>query len=240
MKTLFSALSLLPLIDWLALFVFFAGWIGYAVFAKRQSQFHGSLLAATNRERTRWMMQVTYREVRVIDGVVVQNLSTSPSFFASTTILIIGGLLAVLGAGDKATELVRELPFAARTSDLVFEMKLVLLTAIFVYAFFRFTWSMRQYTFGALLVGAAPEAEQFEKGGLSREAFAQRAGRVMGLAAETFNDGLRAYYLSFAAIAWFFSPLALMGATVGVIYVLYQREFHSDVLEVLRDEASGA
>ncbi|MCZ8073581.1 MAG: DUF599 family protein, partial [Paucibacter sp.] len=51
---------------------------------------------------------------------------------------------------------------------------------------------------------------------------------------------LRAYYLSFAAIAWFFSPLALMGATVGVIYVLYQREFHSDVLEVLRDEASGA
>jgi uncharacterized membrane protein len=62
----------------------------------------------------------------------------------------------------------------------------------------------------------------------------------MGLAAETFNDGLRAYYLSFAAIAWFFSPLALMGATVGVIYVLYQREFHSDVLEVLRDEVSGA
>lgn len=236
MTSLFSALSLLPLLDWAALLLFFGAWVGYAVFARRQSQFSGSLLAATNRERTRWMMQVTYREVRVIDGVVVQNLSTSPSFFASTTILIIGGLLAVLGAGDKATELVRELPFAARTSDLVFEMKLVLLTAIFVYAFFRFTWSMRQYTFGALLVGSAPAAEQFESGELSREAFAKRAGRVMGLAAETFNDGLRAYYLSFAAIAWFFSPLALMGSTLGVIYVLYQREFHSDVLEVLRDE----
>jgi uncharacterized membrane protein len=89
------------------------------------------------------MLQATYREVRVVDGVVIQNLSTSPSFFASTTILIIGGLLAVLGTADKATELVKELPFAARTSALVFDLKLLLLLAIFVYAFFRFTWSMR-------------------------------------------------------------------------------------------------
>lgn len=237
MDKILKVLAFLPAIDWLALALFFGGWVGYAGFAKRQALLTGSLLAATNRERRRWMLQVTYREVRVIDGVVVQNLSTSPSFFASTTILIIGGLLAVLGAGDKATELVRELPFATRTSDLVFDLKLVLLLAVFVYAFFRFTWSMRQYTFGALLVGSAPEAEQFERHGLSREAFADRAGRVMGLAAEAFNDGLRAYYLSFAAIGWFFSAWAFMAGTLGVIYVLYQREFRSDVLHVLRGDA---
>jgi uncharacterized membrane protein len=39
----------------------------------------------------------------------------------------------------------------------VFDLKLFVLTAIFVYAFFRFTWSMRQYTFGALLIASAPE-----------------------------------------------------------------------------------
>ena len=136
------------------------------------------MLAATNRVRRQWMLQTTYREVRVVDGVVIQNLSTSPSFFASTTILIIGGLLAVLGTADKASELVRELPFAARTSALVFDLKLLLLLAIFVYAFFRFTWSMRQYTFGALLVAAAPEAQALRASeGLSREAFADKAGR---------------------------------------------------------------
>ena len=128
------------------------------------------------------MLQTTYREVRVIDGVVNQNLSTSPSFFASTTILIIGGLLAVLGTADKASELARELPFAARTSGLVFDLKLMLLLAVFVYAFFRFTWSMRQYTFGALLVAAAPEAKLFAEKDLSRKAFADRAGRVVGMA----------------------------------------------------------
>lgn len=236
MEKLLKVLAILPWYDWAALLVFFIAWIGYAQFAKRQAVAKGSLLAATNRERHRWMLQVTYREVRVIDGVVVQSLSTSPSFFASTTILIIGGLLAVLGASDQASELVREIPFAARTSTLVFDLKLILLAGIFVYAFFRFTWSMRQYTFGALLVASAPSHERFaDDAALSREAFADRAGRIVALAAETFNDGLRAYYMSFAAIAWFFSPWVMMVATLGVVYVLYQREFHSDVLAVLQD-----
>ena len=190
------------------------------------------MLGATNAVRREWMLQATYREVRVIDGVVIQNLSTSPSFFASTTILIIGGLLAVLGT-DKANELVRDLPFAARTTTLIFDLKLILLLGIFVYVFFRFTWSMRQYTFGALLVAAAPEAARFISEGLSREEFADKAGRIVGLAAETFNDGLRGYYFAFAAIGWFFSPIVFLVATMGVVYILYQREFRSEVLSVL-------
>ena len=232
MQTFVTMLALLPWTDWAALVWFFAAWAGYARFAKRRSLVQPSVLAASNRIRRQWMLATTRREVRVIDGVVVQNLSTSPSFFASTTILIIGGLLAVLGT-DKASELVRDLPFAARTTTLIFDMKVMLLLAIFVHAFFRFTWSMRQYTFGALLVAAAPEAEVFRTEGLSREAFADKAGRVVGMAAETFNDGLRAYYYSFAAIGWFFSPFVFMLGTVGVVYVLYEREFRSEVLAVL-------
>ena len=40
---------------------------------------------------------------------------------------------------------------------------------------------------------------------------------------------------SFAAMAWFFSPLALVLATALVALILYSREFRSDVLHVLRD-----
>jgi uncharacterized membrane protein len=233
METLSTIVRVLPWADWLALVAFFGGWIGYAQFARRRSLTRPSLLALTNRERHRWMLQSTWRDNRVLDGVVVQNLSASPSFFASTTIFIIGGLLAVLGTSDKATELVKELPFAARTSVLVFDLKLVLLTAIFVYAFFRFTWSLRQYTFGALLVAASPPHDRIENDE-QRQSFALRAGQVMGLAAEAFNDGLRAYYFAFAAIGWFFSPWAFIAGTAGVTWILYQREFHSEVLAVLR------
>ncbi|WP_119153054.1 DUF599 domain-containing protein [Caldimonas tepidiphila] len=227
-------LAVMPLADWLALAAFFVGWAGYAWFARRRGQSEQTLLATTNFYRRLWMLRVAERENRVVDGQVVQNLSTSPSFFASTTILIIGGLLAVLGTTDKATELVGELPFAARTSVLVFDLKLVVLTGVFVYAFFRFTWSLRQYTFGALMVASAPDRKAFEAGEVSAEDFANRAGRVVGMAAEAFNDGLRAYYMAFAVLGWFVSPLWFVLGTAGVVYVLYQREFHSEVLAVLK------
>ena len=233
MESLSSLWHALAWPDYLAVAFLFAAWAGYATFARKRSVMQPSVLAATNRERTRWMLQATWRDNRVIDGVVVQNLSTSPSFFASTTILIIGGLLAVLGTADKASELARELPFAARTSGLVFDLKLLLLLAIFVYAFFRFTWSMRQYTFGALLIAAAPDAKRFIEEDISREAFADKAGRVVGMAAETFNDGLRGYYFAFAVIGWFFSPIVFMVATAGVVFILYRREFTSEALGVL-------
>jgi uncharacterized membrane protein len=237
MDALLRPLTLLPWPDWLAVALFFAGWAGYVHFARRLAEVRPSILATTNRWRRIWMLQATRRENRIVDSAVTQSLSASPSFFASTSILIIGGLLAALGA-DKAAGLVQEIPFAARTSALVVDLKLALLAAIFVYAFFRFTWSLRQYSFGAILVGAAPEARKFVDEA-EREAFADRAGRVMGLAAETFNDGLRAYYLSFAAVAWFFSPWAFIAATATVLWVLYRREFHSEVLVALREGLEG-
>lgn len=233
MNGLVAGIGLLPALDWVALAVFFCSWSGYLWFAKRLGDRRPSILATTNRIRRAWMLQTTYRDNRIVDSSVIENMSSSPSFFASTTILIIGGLLALVSTTERATELVRELPFAARTTTLVFDLKLVLLTVIFVYAFFRFTWSMRLYSFGALLVASAPEAKQFDAQGLPRDAFADRAGRVMGIAAETFNDGLRAYYLALAALGWFFSPVVLMLTTAVVVAILYRREFRSEVLGVL-------
>jgi len=56
---------------------------------------------------------------------------------------------------------------------------------------------------------------------------------MTGLAAETFNGGLRAYYFSFAALGWFFSPAMFVLTTLLVTGVLYTREFKSEVLALL-------
>ncbi|MFM2406614.1 MAG: hypothetical protein RL223_4494 [Pseudomonadota bacterium] len=225
--------ALLPLLDWAALALFVAGWSGYVRFARHRASRKPSILATTNRWRRQWMLQTTWRDNRIVDSAVAQSLSASPSFFASTSIFIIGGLLAALGS-DRASELVHDLPFAARTSVLVFDLKLVLLLAIFIFAFFRFTWSLRQYSFGVVMVGAAPDSRRYVDEA-QRAAFADRAGRVMGLAAESFNDGLRACYMAFAAVAWFVSPWAMIAGTVTVVWILFRREFHSEVLDVLRE-----
>lgn len=230
-----KVLSLLPLVDWLALGCFFVLWVGYALFAKRRAERDGSLIATTNRYRGFWMMQATVRDPRMLDGLITQTMSQTPAFFSSTTLLIIGGLSALMGTTDRAAELVREIPFAQATPMLVFELKILMLIGIFTYAFFRFTWSMRQYTFVALIIGAMPPVEEFASGQFDRKSYAERAAALVGLAAETFNDGLRAYYFSFAAMAWFFSPLAMVLGTSLVVLILYQREFRSEVLHVLRD-----
>jgi uncharacterized membrane protein len=227
--------TLMPWGDWLALVWFFAVWVFYSWFARNWGMRRPSLLAATNRYRGFWMLQATYRDPRVLDGIISQALSATPSFFSSTTIIVIGGLFALLGSTDKAAELVREIPFAVRTSVLMFDLKVMVLISMFAYAFFRFSWSMRQYTFVALVIGSMPDPKDFDNGKFDRHHFADRASRMLGLAAETFNDGLRAYYFSFAVIAWFFSPVAFAVAAALVVLILYSREYRSDVLHVLKD-----
>jgi uncharacterized membrane protein len=226
-------LTLLPWSDWLALVWFFSAWMAYSWFTKSQGEKRNSLIATTNRYRSYWMHVATSRDPRVLDGIITQNLSSTPAFFSSTTIIVIGGLFALLGSTDKAAELVRDIPFAQRTTVLIFDLKVLVMISIFVFSFFRFSWSMRQYTFVALLIGSMPDPKEFESGKFDRDQFAQRAGRMLGMAAETFNDGLRGYYFAFAVIAWFFSAAAFAFATAAVLMILYHREYRSDVLEVL-------
>ncbi len=225
--------TLLPWSDWLALSWFFATWVGYSWFSRTEGEHRGSLIATTNRYRGYWMVKAAGRSERVLDGIITQNLSGTASFFCSTTIIVIGGLFALLGSTDKAADFVKDIPFAVSTSTLIFDLKIMLLIAIFVYAFFRFSWSMRQYTFVALLIGSMPDPEDFESGKFDRDHFAKRASGMLGLAAETFNAGLRGYYFAFAVIAWFFSPVGFAMATAMVVLILYSREYRSDVLKLL-------
>ena len=71
---------------------FFAAWGAYAWFARNQIASRHSLLSATNYYRRVWLQQATLREPRVLDGIITQNLSSTPSFFSSTTIIIIASI----------------------------------------------------------------------------------------------------------------------------------------------------
>ena len=238
METAFKVLGLLPWTDWAAVAVFFVGWVGCCGDSCQAAQ-RAAAFAAGHHQPDPPPLDAAVDLPRGARGRRHRHPEPvqQPSFFASTTILIIGGLLAVLGTTEKASELVREIPFAARTTSvLVFDLKIVLLLGIFVYAFSASPGRCASTPSARWLVGALPERDDLLAMGDAaapiREAFAERAGRVVGLAAETFNDGLR-YYFAFAAIGWFFSPLALAVATVGVVFILYRREFRSgEVLKV--------
>ena len=50
-----------------------------------------------------------------------------------------------------------EIPLSPNTNALLVQFKLAVLALIFVYAFFKFTWSIRQFGFVSVLLGASVE-----------------------------------------------------------------------------------
>ena len=145
--------------------------------------------------------------------------------------------LALTGYIQQALDVVSGLPFTVKGSARLLEVKILLLVVIFTYAFFKFSWAMRQLGQAATLIGAAPakptgSAEQHAP-------VINRIARIASYAGTNFNNGLRAYYFGLAALAWFLHPWLMIVTTAWVIYVLYAREFRSKTLNALiEDDAS--
>jgi uncharacterized membrane protein len=172
------------------------------------------------------------------DAALIANLERNVSFLASTTILILAGLLTVFTVSEQISSLVSQIPFAIHSSTLSVQLKVLMLVVIFVYAFFTFTWSMRQYGFCSIVLGAAPMVDEGQVSAEEREDYAVYAARVIDLAGLSYNHGLRAYYFALSVLAWFISPYLFLLSASFVVGVLYRREFKSRSLQALR-QADG-
>ena len=217
----------------LALGWFLACWIGYSYYAEWRGRDTACLASVLHLYRQDWMRRLLLRENRIADASVIGNLERNASFFASSTLIILAGILTVLGASERAVSLLADIPMVQQASQGMSEIKLLCLAMVFVYAFFTFSWCMRQYNFAAVLVGSAPMIGERHVSEQERKAFAARAARVISMAANQFNFGLRSYYFGMTMLAWFVSPWLFMLLSTGVVLVLYRREFHSDVLDVM-------
>lgn len=218
--------------DWIALCVFLACWIGYGRIADHSMGERIGLVGASHRHRLEWARRLMERENRIADSALVGNLLSSVSFYANTTIYIIAGLLAVMGTLDKVISVTSDLPFAREVSRELWEVKILLLLAVFVVAYFKFTWSIRQFNFLSILIGAAPEARA---DAAEREHHAQRIARVNSYAGDEFNRGIRAYYFGLAAVSWFVHPWLFVMLTAMIVLVMARRDFASPTLAVLRE-----
>ena len=223
-------LSLTPL-DIASVIWFFVVWVGYSVVADSDRFQHLSVLGIMNEHRQRWMNEMLRRDMRMIDALIVNHLQSGIAMFASTSILVVGGLIACLGATEKAITVVSALPFVGQTSKLEWEVKILLLLLIFIFAFFKFVWSYRLNTYCAVLIGAVPSSADINA---EAEDQASRAAKIANLAARHFNRGLRAFYFALAALSWVVHPVAFALATTWVAVVLYRRDFRSRSQQTIR------
>lgn len=223
----------MTILDIVAVVWFLALWIGYTLFAKKKARSVSCLSFELRRKRNDWMQRMLLRDNKMADVGLISTLERNVAFFASSTLLILAGLLTAMASADKLSVMLSNLVSWANYSESAVQGKLVLLATIFVFAFFQFTWSLRQYGFCGVLIGAAPDG----RGMASEEQllYANRASKVIDQAGHSFNYGLRSIYFSLSALTWFIDPILFMVASVVVMLVMKHREFHSKVLKALQE-----
>lgn len=215
----------IPALDIAAFVSFLVVWIGYDLVGGLPAIRSRSIVGAMQEQRLAWLRIMARRDSRIVDAQLLGALSQGNAFFASTSAIAIGGLTAVIGSGDKAMAFLDKIPYAAPGSALMWELKIVLMIAIFMFAFFKFAWAFRLSHYTAIMIGATPLPDEAPAD--VREAHGARTAALIGIAAEHANSGLRSFYHAMAAMAWFFHPALFLLATVWVLLILIRRDFFS-------------
>lgn len=225
--------GLFNLADILALAAFVAAWLAYHLAVERSPAGARTLNTLMNAYRFRWMEQMVGRENRIVDTTIMGSLQNGTAFFASTSLIAVGGVLALLQSADDVLALVAELPFGAATSRASWEAKVIGLAVIFVYAFFKFAWSYRLFNYAAILVGAVPQLKEGNAGEVLTAA--RRAAAMSVVAGRHFNRGQRAFFFALAYLGWFVSPYVFLVSTGAVLYVMWRRQFASEARDAVLD-----
>tara|TARA_B110000858_G_scaffold115070_1_gene131513 strand:+ start:29508 stop:30293 length:786 start_codon:yes stop_codon:yes gene_type:complete len=233
------AMDLSPL-DIFSFIWFIACWLSYSLFARRQAKKRNSLSSVLYRYRKEWVLKLSKNGMSEVDSDLLGSLERQVSFMASTSLLILASLVTVLSAASEDFMNMSSLQFVEEVSLEIVQMKLLMMIFIFVYGFFTFSWSLRQYGFCLILFGSSFNTVRYYKGNESYQAQAlprdfKAMAKVLDRAAHSYNFGIRAYYFAMAALAWFINDWFFMAACAVVIFVLYRREFKSSSLQAMVD-----
>ena len=218
-------------VDVLAVGFFVIEWATYAFTLERSAYGRDSLSARMNVYREVWIRRMLEREARIVDTHIMTSLQNGTAWFASTTLIAIGGALALLRATNEVVPMLQSLPIFFDASPALWEIKCLGLVLIFVYAFFKFAWSYRLFNYVAILIGAMPLAA--ERDTPEAEKHVMRTVRMFGAAARHFNRGQRAFFFALGYLGWFVSPWVLFVTTAMVVVVTWRRQFASNAWEAM-------
>jgi uncharacterized membrane protein len=222
----------LNIIDWIALIVFLLSWFGYGYFWNERSKSPTALSYAINAQRRQWFKEVVAREVRIADTQIINIHQQAALFFASTSILVIGLLITALSSVTEHPEWLKVLPMFQSTTIHFISLKVLGLIVIYIYAFFKFAWSIRLNNYLSIIIGAVPEdinkTETLAK-------YASAGASLSQIVGMHFTMGIRAYFFSLAFLGWFIHPIAFMMATALVLWIIYRRDSLSRASKILLD-----
>jgi uncharacterized membrane protein len=213
-------------LDLVALAWFLGIWITYAAVIESTRYGGNGLNSLMDRYREVWIRRMLERDMRMVDMQIMAALQNGTAFFASTSLIAIGGALTLLRSPDEVLTVLATLPFSIETTRTQWQAKVIGLAVIFIYAFFKFAWAYRLYNYVAILFGATPFAA--DKDNPEAAAHVVRTARLFTSAGRHFNRGQRAFFFALAYLGWFISPSVFMVTTAAALIVMWARQFVSD------------
>ncbi|SLN13071.1 hypothetical protein TRL7639_00159 [Falsiruegeria litorea R37] len=221
------ALLFSPL-DYVAVTCLIAGWLWIGWRIENPTPSKPSVSALMDAFRRDWMTQMVTRQPRVFDAQLVGNMRQSTSFFASTSMIAIGGALALFGNTESLAGVAEDLAIGSAPA-MVWEIKILIALLLLSNAFLKFVWSHRLFGYCAVLMAAVPN----DPDDVHAHPRAAQAADISITAARSFNKALRTIYFALASTAWMLGPVALLLATAATLAILYRREFASHSRGVL-------
>lgn len=209
-------------------------WLGIGYLIENAPKSKPSLSTIMVSYRREWMVHLVDRTPRVFDAQILANLRQGTSFFASATMIAIGGGLALVGNPDQLSGVASEFAMM-KAPTFVIEVKMVLVILLISNAFLKFAWAHRLFGYCSVVMSAVPN-DPNDPAALPR---AEKASEINITAAKSFNRAMRSVYFSLAASAWLFGAIPLILASLLTLFVLWRREFASHSRAVMLDPTDG-
>jgi len=220
-------------LDALAVAVFLAVWLWLGWRIGHPSAARPSVTVLMSGYRLQWMEVMVTRQPRIFDAQIMMSLRQSTSFFASTCLLAMGGLLALIGNVEALRGVATNLS-SLESGTAVLQIKLFLVLFMLGNAFLKFVWANRVFGYCSVVMGAVPD----DPDNPQTMPLAMKAGKLNARAAMNFNAGLRSMYFALCALVWLGGALVLLVGVAVTAWVVWSREFSSASREIILDRNS--
>lgn len=226
--------------DLAALALFLVAWMLHTLASDGRLVSRMSLTSAMNTQREAWMRTMAEREIRIVDTAIMSGLQQGTAFFASSSLIALGGCFALLGASDRVLQVLSDLPLGGAPSRAAFQIKVFGLVLILAFSFFKFGWAYRLFNYCTILIGAVPIPHGEASRNPVTETAVWRATQMNMLAGKHFNSGLRGVFFSIGYLGWFVDPAVFVLSTLLLLAVLVRRQFFSAARQAVLGQPPGA
>ncbi|MEL6364766.1 MAG: DUF599 family protein [Pseudomonadota bacterium] len=209
--------------------VFIALWAAHAWLVESSPWRGRTLSAAMEEERRRWAERLLTRDFRIVDASIIGGLQNGTAFFASTSLLAIGGAFALFNNADRLLTAYDAVAIAPELTRGELEIRILGLLLLYAYAFFKFSWAYRLFNYVSILIAAAPMVADARPADEMKTAV-DKVAKMSVAAAREFNRGQRAFLFSIGYLGWFFGAATLIAGAALTFAIMAARQFASPAL----------